>query len=75
MMLLSMPFFNLLHGVCSLRTTYRNILRTSPGQLTFGRDMVILATYLGNWHQIHLNRQKNVLHNTRENPSRIEQDY
>lgn len=59
-----------------LRTTYHTSLRTSPGQLTFGQDMVIPATYLANWRHIHANLHKNILYdNARENRSSIEHDY
>ena len=69
------------HGILqavawALRTTYHTSLRTSPGQLTFGQDMIIPATYLANWRHIHNNRHKNILYdNARENRSRIEHDY
>jgi len=41
-----------------LRTTYHTSLRTSPGQLAFGQDVVVPATYLANWRHIHERRQK-----------------
>jgi len=69
------------HGVLqsiawSLRTTVYTSLRTSPGQLAFGRDMIIPATYLANWHHIHTRRHKNILYdNARENRQRIDYDY
>ena len=69
------------HGILQsiawgLRTTYHTSLRTSPGQLTFGQDMVIPATYLANWHQINARRKQNVLYdNARENRTRIPHDY
>jgi len=69
------------HGILqaiawALRTNYYTSLRTSPGQLAFGQDMVVPATYLANWRHIHERRQKNILYNNaRENHSRIEHDY
>jgi len=69
------------HGILqsitwSLRTTFHTSLRTSPEQLAFGRDMIIPATYLTNWHNITNHRRKNVLYNNaRENKSRIDYDY
>lgn len=70
-----------IHGILQsiawgLRTTFHTALRTSPGQLTFGQDMVIPATYLANWRHIHTRRQKAILYdNARENRSRIDHDY
>ena len=69
------------HGILqsiawALRTTFHTSLQTSPGQLTFGRDMVIPATYLANWHNITNRRHNNILYNNaRENKSRIDYDY
>ena len=69
------------HGILqsvawALRTTYHTSLRTSPGQLAFGQDMVVPATYLANWRHIHERRNKNILYNNaRENRNRIEHDY
>jgi len=53
------------HGILqaiawALRTTYHTSLRTSPGQLAFGQDMIVPATYLANWRHIHERRQKNI---------------
>ena len=31
-----------------LRSTYHSVLNSTPGQLTFGRDMVINTTYIAN---------------------------
>jgi len=69
------------HGILqsiawALRTTFHTSLRSSPGQLAFGRDMVIPATYLANWHHITNRRHNNILYNNaRENKSRIDYDY
>ena len=69
-----------IHGVLqsiawALRTTYHTSLRTSPGQLAFGRDMVVPATYLANWRHIRDRRHKNILYNNaRENRKRIDHD-
>jgi len=52
----------ILHSIAwALRTTFHTALRTSPGQLAFGRDMIIPATYLANWHDI-TSRRKNILY-------------
>ncbi len=34
------------------RSTYHSILRSSPGQLVFDRDMIVNATYAANWKTI-----------------------
>jgi len=44
-----------IHGILqsiawALRTTLHTSLRTSPGQLAFGRDMIVPATYLAPHH-------------------------
>ena len=60
----------------ALRTVYHSTLKSSSGQLTFGRDMVINSTYLANWHQISETRAQNTLRtNLRENAKRISHDY
>ena len=60
----------------SLCSTYHTVLCSSPGQLAFGCDMIIPATYLANWHHIHSNRRRNILYdNSRENRSRLDYDY
>ena len=59
-----------------IRSTYHTALKATPGQLTFGRDMVIGSTYLANWKMINEERKKNVLYNNaRENRKRISFDY
>jgi len=61
-----------IHGILqsiawALRTTFHTSLRTFPGQLAFGRDMIVRIT---------THRQRNILYNNaRENKSRIELDY
>ena len=60
-------------GLC---TTYHTSLCTSLGQLTFGQDMVIPATYLANWHQIDGHCKQNILYdNACEKKTRIPHDY
>ena len=60
-------------GICS---TYHTVLCSSLDQLTFGRDMIILATYLTKWRHIHSNCRKNILYdNARETRSRVDHDY
>ena len=42
----------------SLRTTHHTQLQASPGQMVFGRDMIINATYLTNWRAVNKNKMK-----------------
>ena len=59
-----------------LRSAYHTSLQTTPGHLTFGRDMVIHATYLANWHAIRQRNQSSVLrNNARENRRRQRHTY
>ena len=58
------------------RATYHSILRSSPGQLVFGRDMIVNATYVANWKSIKDRREKNMIqNNSRENNKRLNHDY
>ena len=41
-----------------IRSTYHTALKVTPGQLTFGRDMIIGSTYLANWKMINEERKK-----------------
>ena len=59
-----------------LRSTYHSVLRASPGQVIFGRDMVINAAYAANWKIINDRRAKQTIsNNTRKNSKRIEHTY
>ena len=66
-----------LQGVAyGLRATYHSSLHASPGQIVFGRDMIINATYLANWKFQQLQRQKQMtLNNKKENRSRTPHSY
>ena len=59
-----------------IRSTFHSSLQASPGQITFGRDMIITSTYLANWKFIRAHQKKNTLYNNaRENKKRIQHDY
>ena len=59
-----------------LRSTYHSSLAASPGQIIFGRDMIINAVYLANWKDLQTRRSIHIRHNnTRENKSRVPHDY
>ena len=58
------------------RAAYHSILRSSPGQLVFGRSMIVNATYVANWKTIKDQKEKNMLrNNARENSSILSHDY
>jgi hypothetical protein len=55
-----------------LRATYHTALQASPGQVTFGRDMILNVKYLTNWKFIAQKRHNAILkNNARENKNRI----
>jgi len=60
-------------AVCS---TYRTVLKLSPGAVVFGRDMLFDIPYLADWTAIGQRRQKLVdQNNVRENKNRVDFDY
>ena len=64
------------HVAWGIRSTFHSILRASPGQVVFGCDMIINATYVANWRYIKEKRNRNILqNNARENQRRIAHDY
>ena len=59
-----------------LRSTFHSALQASPGQFVFGRDMLVNATYVANWHAVKQRKQQAALYNNaRENKSRQYHDY
>jgi transposase InsO family protein len=59
-----------------LRATYHSALTATPGQIVFGRDMIINSIYLANWKNLADNRKAQIYkNNTSENKSRINHDY
>jgi hypothetical protein len=60
----------------ALNSTYHTILKASPGQLAFGRDIIMPTSYIANWHLIRLQQQQQTDKNTAcENESRIPHRY
>jgi len=60
----------------AIRSTHHTTLGASPAQLVFQRDMFLPVTYVADWAQIRLNRQKEInKSNVRENSSRIPREY
>jgi len=42
----------------AINITYHTTLKASPAQLVFGRDMIMLTTYLVNWAAIQHHKQE-----------------
>jgi hypothetical protein len=60
----------------AIRSTYHTTLQASPGQLVFGRDMIMNTEYIANWHRIRSRKQRIInKSNRRENASRIRHEY
>jgi hypothetical protein len=60
----------------AIRSTFHTTLKATPGQLVFGRDMVLPIKFMADWGPIEQQRQKEMVHNNRrENSSRISHDY
>jgi hypothetical protein len=60
----------------ALNSTYHTTLEATPGQLAFGRDMIMPTSYLANWHYIRARRQAATDKNTiNENKHRLLHNY
>ena len=60
----------------AIRATYHTTLGASPGQLVFGRDMILPITIEANWQRIKDRRQAEMRRNNdRENAQRITHTY
>jgi hypothetical protein len=60
----------------AIRSTFHTTLKETPGQLVFGRDMVLPIQFMADWEAIEQQRQKEMgCNNRRENASRISHDY
>jgi hypothetical protein len=49
--------------VYAVRSTFHNTLKATPGQLVFGRDMVLSKTFMAYWGTIEQQRQKEMARN------------
>ena len=72
-----MPFRSFISAASwAIRSTYHTTLQATPGQLVFGRDMLLLIPFRADWSRIKHRKQrlinKGVL---RENASRIQHEY
>jgi acyl-[acyl carrier protein]--UDP-N-acetylglucosamine O-acyltransferase len=60
----------------AIRSIFHITLKATPGQLVFGRDMVLPITSMADWGAIEEQRQKEMgRNNRRENASKISHDY
>lgn len=66
----------LTNAAWAIRSTHHSVLRASPGQAIFGRDMLFDIPFLCDWSEIGRRRQKLVdRSNARENSRRVPFDY
>lgn len=60
----------------AIRSTYHTTLKATPGQLVFGRDMLLPTQFKADWASIALRKQKLIDEsNARENKKRIQHEY
>jgi hypothetical protein len=71
------PWGGILTAVAfALRSTYHTTLQATPGQLVFGRDMVLNVQHLTDWTAIKARKQQIIRKNNRiENSKRIPHHY
>jgi hypothetical protein len=63
------------NSICCMFNLSYNI-KNSPGQLVFGRDMIMNIQHTANWEHIKQNKQKRInQNNQKENSKRIEYIY
>jgi hypothetical protein len=69
-----LPFFA--SAAYLIRSTFHTILKATPGQLVFGREMVLPIKFMADWGSIEQQRQNEMgRNNRRQNASRISHDY
>jgi putative transposase len=60
----------------AIRSTYHTTLQATPGQLVFGRDMLLPIKFKANWAEIKARRQAEMRRNNeRENKTRKDHEY
>ena len=60
----------------AVRSTFHTTLQNSPGQLVFGRDMILNIKHTANWEYIKKRKQKLIdKNNQRENSKRTQYEY
>eukprot|EP00980_Cylindrotheca_fusiformis_P024408 scaffold11874_cov59-Cylindrotheca_fusiformis.AAC.1 len=71
------PFAGVVSAISfAVRSTYHTTLQATPGQLVFGRDMILPIQFEANWEYIRQRKQKIIdENNKRENAKRKEHEY
>ena len=71
------PFAGILSAVAwAIRSTYHTTLEATPGQLVFGRDMILNVQHIADWHYINSQKNKKIKENNkRENAKRLFHKY
>ena len=71
------PFEGILSATAfAVRSTYHTTLQATPGQLVFGRDMILNIGHIANWKAIAERKQKIInRNNERENKRRLDHFY
>ena len=60
----------------AVRSTYHTTLKKTPGQLVFGRDMILNIKHIATWEYIRQNKQKMIEKNNKaENAKRVAYSY
>ena len=60
----------------AIRSTYHTVMAATPGQLVFGRDMILPLTFKADWARIQLLKQQETnKNNERENKKRLPHKY
>ena len=71
------PWSGILSAVAfAIRATYHTTTQKSPGQLVFGRDMILNIKHQANWEYIRKRKQSKINdNNEKENAKRIPHEY
>ena len=71
------PWSDLLASVAwAICSTHHTTLQATPGQLVFGRDMLLNVKFIADWEAIRLRKQRDIdRNNAKENGLRINHDY
>ena len=71
------PFSEYLNGIAwAIRCTFHTTLEATPGQLVYGRDMILDIPFKANWTKITNKKQELIdKSNERENKTRVDYDY
>jgi hypothetical protein len=71
------PFAGLVLTVSfAVQSMYHTTLQSTPGQLVFGRDLIVQTNHIAHWQIIKNRKQKSIdRNNERENVKRVDYDY